>query len=252
MTKGHTMSEAGSLAPSLLIIEDNPLHLRLVQAMLAEAWPEGLPTVNVNRLQVAIRHLRSSGSDIDCVLLDLVLPDSDGIDSVRQILAAAPNVPIVVFSAHDDQDAAVQAVAEGAEDYLVKGSIGPATLSRAVRFAVARHRGVRPPELYGTRDGYCVVDRTGVVVYADRGLAGLFNVNVEEIVGASFDQLVGPQNAAAFQQETAFSSTIEGGPAALAGKLVEGTPVTGIDGTGWAYVIRSAGSGTQQAPAPKL
>ncbi|HDH27426.1 MAG TPA: response regulator, partial [Actinobacteria bacterium] len=199
--KAISMSDAGSLAPSLLIIEDNPLHLRLVQAMLAEAWPEGLPTVNVNRLQVAIRHLRSSEAEVDCVLLDLVLPDSDGIDSVRQILTAAPNVPIVVLSAHDDQDAAVQAVAEGAEDYLVKGSIGPATLSRTIRFAVARHRGVRPAELYGSRDGHCVVDRNGVIVYTDRGLAGLFDTNVEEIVGSSFAELVGPRNAAALVQD---------------------------------------------------
>ncbi|GBE23905.1 regulatory protein LuxO [bacterium BMS3Bbin02] len=237
------MSDAGSLAPSLLIIEDNPLHLRLVQAMLAEAWPEGLPTVNVNRLQVAIRHLRSSEAEVDCVLLDLVLPDSDGIDSVRQILTAAPNVPIVVLSAHDDQDAAVQAVAEGAEDYLVKGSIGPATLSRTIRFAVARHRGVRPAELYGSRDGHCVVDRNGVIVYTDRGLAGLFDTNVEEIVGSSFAELVGPQNAAALAQDTAFSSVIEGGPEALAGKHVEGTPVAGVEGAGWVYVISSAAPG---------
>jgi DNA-binding response OmpR family regulator len=236
------MSDAGSLAPSLLIIEDNPLHLRLVQAMLAEAWPEGLPTVNVNRLQVAIRHLRSAEAEVDCVLLDLVLPDSDGIDSVRQILAVAPDVPIVVLSAHDAPDAAVQAVAEGAEDYLVKGSIGPATLSRAIRFAVARHRGVATAGFYGSPAGHCVVDARGVVVYIDRDLAGLFDRNIEDIVGTSFADLVGPQSAAALRQDTAFSSVIDGGESALTGKHVEGTPVQGVDGTGWLYVVGSPGS----------
>ena len=78
------------------------------------------------------------GARLDCILLDLTLPDAAGLEALAQLHYVAPDVPIVVFSGVDGEDLAVRAVAEGAQDYLVKGqATGPLVL-RAVRYAIER------------------------------------------------------------------------------------------------------------------
>ena len=72
------------------------------------------------------------------VLLDLNLPDSHGAETYRKVLEAAPGVPIVVLSGLDDEDMAVNAVHQGVQDYLVKGSFDSKQLARAMRYAIER------------------------------------------------------------------------------------------------------------------
>lgn len=231
------MSSSASSAPSLLLVEDNPLHLRLVHAMLSEAWPGGVPTVSVNELRAAVHHLRST--DVDCVLLDLVLPDSDGIESVRSIIKVAPNVPIVVLSAYEDDDIAIQAVSEGAEDYLVKGSIGPETLHRTIRFAIARHRGRRPTDLHPAPQGQLVVAPDGTVAYVDREFAGTVGLNLKNMVGSSITEMIGAHYAELLQHDEPFSIVLDGTSSALSGKCITATPMSGVQGSGWILAVTS-------------
>ena len=72
------------------------------------------------------------------VLLDLNLPDSHGAETYRKVLEAAPGVPIVVLSGMDDEEMAVNAVHQGVQDYLVKGSFDSRQLARAMRYAIER------------------------------------------------------------------------------------------------------------------
>jgi len=74
------------------------------------------------------------------VLLDLSLPDSDGLDTFRSVVAQAPRVPIVVLTAQDDESLALKALQEGAQDYLIKGHGETHTLVRAIRYAIERNR----------------------------------------------------------------------------------------------------------------
>jgi signal transduction histidine kinase len=74
------------------------------------------------------------------VLLDLTLPDSHGMDTFTTAHAADPSVPIVVLSGMDDEDLAVRAVQEGAQDYLVKGNVDGGTILRSMRYAIERQR----------------------------------------------------------------------------------------------------------------
>ncbi|MCH7669483.1 MAG: response regulator [Acidobacteria bacterium] len=196
-------SSSASSAPSLLLVEDNPLHLRLVHAMLSEAWPGGVSTVSVNQLRAAVHHLRST--EVDCVLLDLVLPDSDGIESVRSIIKVAPNVPIVVLSAYEDDDTAIQAVSEGAEDYLVKGSIGPDTLHRTIRFAIARHRGRRPTDLHPTPQGHLVVAPGGHRRLRRQGARRDRRFEPRKHGRSSITEIIGAQYAELLQHDEPFS-----------------------------------------------
>jgi diguanylate cyclase (GGDEF)-like protein len=76
--------------------------------------------------------------NFDCVLLDLMLPDSSGLETVRGVRTRAPQAPIVVLSGDDDESIALRAVHEGAQDYLVKGRADGYQMARAVRYAIER------------------------------------------------------------------------------------------------------------------
>jgi DNA-binding NarL/FixJ family response regulator len=124
--------------PDLLLVEDNPLHLRLVKSMLADIWPpnEVAEVRHARSLEEAITEIRREPPA--CVLLDLILPDSDGMDSLDGVRAADPFVPIVILSSHEDSDMARRAITGGAQDYLVKGAVSPEDLERSVAFAMGR------------------------------------------------------------------------------------------------------------------
>ena len=83
-------------------------------------------------------HLGKGG--VDVVLLDMGLPDAHGLDTVRQVHAVAPSVPLIVLTGLDDEALAAEAMKEGAQDYLIKGQIENRALPRALRHAIERHR----------------------------------------------------------------------------------------------------------------
>jgi signal transduction histidine kinase len=125
-----------------LLIEDNPGDARLIREMLRESASGGALRVDlthVDRLSAGLEKLHDEAVT-NVVLLDLSLPDSTGFDTFRSVRTAAPGVAIVVLSGLDDQDLAVRAVQEGAQDYLVKGQVDGGTLLRAMRYAVERQR----------------------------------------------------------------------------------------------------------------
>ena len=81
-----------------------------------------------------------SQGDFDLVLLDLSLPECDGLDGFRQLYACCPHIPTIVLSNFDDAERAIEAVREGAQDYLVKGQIDSRLLVRSIRYAIERQR----------------------------------------------------------------------------------------------------------------
>lgn len=192
--------------PRLLLVEDNPLHVRLVKSMLADVWPGAENLRAAKRLDRAIELV---GTDPpECVLLDLILPDADGLESVKAILAVAPQVPIVVLSSHEDDELALQAVKEGAQDYLVKGTIGPDGLARSIHFAIQRHRIDRPDEVVEElpknemvdQGPLAVLDASGAILFAEPALAQLLGRSVGELVGLPLGQISHPNDAAAWER----------------------------------------------------
>lgn len=120
---------------TILLIEDNPGDADLIRLRLVEAHSD--VTVScVDRLSkgLASIHLESP----TMVLLDLNLPDSHGAETYRAVLREAPGVPVVVLSGLDDEELAVNAVHQGVQDYLVKGSFDSKQLARAMRYAIER------------------------------------------------------------------------------------------------------------------
>lgn len=122
---------------TLLLVEDNPGDADLVADLLADAIPP-LDVIHVQRIHDALDRLRER--PFDAILLDLSLPDATGLNGLRRIRAAAPNIPVVMLTGSADHALGASAVRDGAQDYLVKGEADGEALARAIRYAVERHR----------------------------------------------------------------------------------------------------------------
>jgi len=124
----------------ILLVEDNAEEAQILQKAFAEAKDLPVTFQRVERLSTALETLDSSS--VDVVLLDLWLPDSEGLDTLVKMHRHTPNVPIVVLTASDDETLASRAAQRGAEDYLVKGyvQVYPSLLWRAMRYAIERKR----------------------------------------------------------------------------------------------------------------
>jgi diguanylate cyclase (GGDEF)-like protein len=121
---------------TVLLIEDDPEDADLFLAMLSERNADWCKVEWVDRLQAGLERL--AADRIDLVLLDLSLPDGQGLETFAKVHTQAAEVPIVVLSGLDDEKLAVQMVQEGAQDYLVKGQADGHLLVRALRYAVER------------------------------------------------------------------------------------------------------------------
>ena len=119
----------------VLLIEDNPGDADLVRLRLVEG-NSGLDVACVDRLSAGLTQMSEKPPAV--VLLDLNLPDSRGAETFRSLLKNAPGMPVVVLSGHDDEELAANAVHQGVQDYLVKGTFDSKQLARAMRYAIER------------------------------------------------------------------------------------------------------------------
>jgi PAS domain S-box-containing protein len=122
----------------ILLLEDNPDDVRLIRTYLGQEQENGLCVEidDVGRLVEGLKRLEQSA--VDVALVDLNLPDSCGLDTVREVMAHHPNLPVVVLTGAEVMDTALQAVREGATDFLFKTRLDGPLLVRAIRFAVER------------------------------------------------------------------------------------------------------------------
>jgi signal transduction histidine kinase/DNA-binding response OmpR family regulator len=121
----------------ILLVEDNPGDARLIKEVLSETrldWH----LVHVDRLERAFEALKHE--ELDVVLLDLTLPDAQGVDTVRRLQEVASSLPVVVLTGLDDDVLAIRAMQEGAQDYLVKGHVTHQLLARSLRYAIERSK----------------------------------------------------------------------------------------------------------------
>lgn len=207
--------------PRLLLVEDNPVHARLIFGMLSDAWRDaGEQVAHVRTFADAMDLLVATPPE--CVLLDLVLPDAEGLEAVYEVRRAAPDVPIVVMSAHDDEALAVRAVDEGAQDYLVKGKVDAHGLRRSVIYAIERARREERPEpaVIGPDDeamgvGMAFYDLDGSIRHADRVACRLFDRKPHELG----DDLMHPDDAEQLANAMSAVHAFGQGPAELPVRL---------------------------------
>lgn len=191
---------------TILLIEDNLGDVRLIQEALREGQlARGLPPAfDVNhaaRLEDAIVYLKQT--TFDCILLDLSLPDSQNLYTLRRIQQAAPYTPIVILSGNDNELMAIEAVRAGAQDYLTKGSDNLGSmLRRSLRYAIERFRllaqleqkslalaaseAQREAILERNADGIIIVTQDGIVQFINQAAAAMLQTSRQKLVGQPF------------------------------------------------------------------
>jgi PAS domain S-box-containing protein len=122
----------------VLLVEDNPGDVRLLQEFLWDVTTAQFELMPVERLDRTLKLLNQESFDV--ILLDLSLPDSQGLETFITLHGQAPAIPIIVLTGLDDENLALRAMQEGAQDYLVKGQVSGDLLVRCMRYAIERQR----------------------------------------------------------------------------------------------------------------
>jgi PAS domain S-box-containing protein len=196
-------SETQNSKLNVLLIEDNPGDARLIREMLAEIRGAQFDLECADRLSIGLERLAAGG--IDVALLDLSLPDAQGMDTFVKAYRQAPGVPIVVLTGLDDETLAVQAVQRGAQDYLVKGQVNTDLLVRAMRYAIERKRaevklGEMLAQIEKSRDdmlsilnqlrlGTAITDKDGCITFLSQACQRFLGKNGEEFLGRHWEEL---------------------------------------------------------------
>jgi len=180
----------------VLLVEDNTTDALVACDELAHAVDVAFTVESATRLQAALALLARSAFDV--VLLDLSLPDCDGLDTFLQLRAAAPEVPVVVLSHRTDEALALQAVHAGAQDYLVKGC-AEGLLVRAIRYAIERASAalaLRSSELRlagvveSAMDAIISVDASQRIVLFNAAAERMFGYAAAAVMGQGLERLL--------------------------------------------------------------
>ncbi len=186
----------------LLLVEDNAGDARLLREMLHDAGAHITKMTHSETMAEAERHLAETLFDV--VLLDLGLPDTQGLEAVRRARAIAPRVPLVVLTGLDDESLATQALQAGAQDYLIKGQIETRGLLRALRYAIER-KGMEEAlfvvkeraqvTLNCIGDAVVCTDISGNITFLNRVAEKMTGWSWEEAVGRPMDGVFRIQDA---------------------------------------------------------
>ncbi len=169
---------------NLLLIEDDKNDALVIKYFLWEGgaqWPMRILTAET--LEQGCAFLQDK--PCEAVILDLGLPDSRGIESLLKIRAQNPEVPIIVLTGLRDEATALEALALGAQDYLIKGMINGYFLRRAISHAVARARQSAQFENILAQDpeGKVIVNQAGLICYANPAAAAFLGQAGEKLLG---------------------------------------------------------------------
>lgn len=177
-------------AIAILLVEDNAGDARLLQEFLGEVTSARFELTQADRLDDAIACLAQNRFDI--VLLDLSLPDSQGLNTFLALHRQAPSLPIIVLTGLDDETLAMKAMYEGAQDYLPKGQVDGHLLGRSIRYAIERQRAeeaLRDSEaryrsvVLAMQEGIILQQADGTILTCNTSAERILALPVTEILG---------------------------------------------------------------------
>lgn len=154
---------------NVLLVEDSPTDALLLREALTDERSMRFRTAHAETLSDALRRLQQQSFDL--ILLDLGLPDSQGLETFARMHEQVPQIPIIVLTGLDDDTLAIQAVKEGAQDFLTKGRVDRYWLMRNIRHALERHQMYLEVRALSLTDGLTgLYNRRGFVTLAEQQL----------------------------------------------------------------------------------
>jgi len=195
------------LVLKILIVEDNPGDYRLVEEMLRDSPEFEVRIGQAETLAEALGTLRELGPDV--VLLDLQLPDSLGLETLRRMTAAAPLLPVIVMTGATDKELGIAAMKENAQDYLQKDGLNADLLARSIRYAVERKRMIRDLESSQRLLRTALEQYPDVFVIYDPDLRIRFiNSRGLFISGRSEEEVLGRRDEEIFRQAPVYTAAL--------------------------------------------
>ena len=183
----------------VLLIEDNPTDALIVQDELMHAADGQFAVIHVQRLSDALKQLQLQHFDV--ALLDLSLPDSDGLETFSRLYDAAENMPIVLLTNRVDESLALRALKAGAQDYLMKEKVMSGVLPRVIRYAIERKhskQALRESEVQlrdlfdGTSDLIQSIAPDGRILFVNRAWREMLGYSEEEIIALNIFDVIHP------------------------------------------------------------
>ena len=138
MNKNSTSHNPNSEITRVLLIEDNPADSRFITEMLSKSKRGSFALEYVETLSAGRKRLAEG--EVDVIILDLMLPDCEGMDTFQDVKSLVTNIPIIILTGLDDEGLAVNVVHSGAQDYLVKGQVDTNLLTRSIHYAIERKK----------------------------------------------------------------------------------------------------------------
>jgi len=185
----------------ILVVEDNPGDARLIREFLRESEDSALEMIFADKLSAALECLEEN--EFDVILLDLGLPDSQGLDTLISIYNQVSEIPIIILSGNTDVNIAIKSLQRGAQDYLVKGDFDKKLLDRALRYALERHkinielkkkihevsyqRALIENIIEKNADGLIVLNQNGIVRFVNPAATVILNRSVEGMLNQLID-----------------------------------------------------------------
>jgi len=186
----------------ILVIEDDNAIAKLITMIIEKSGPYSVERAN----SIAMAQARLEQGGIDAALLDLELPDSSGIETVRRICSNHPELPVVILTSHSESDIAQQALREGAEDFVSKGTSIAIMLDRALRYSLERKRVSRELErqkslfeavFRDVPDAMVMSNAHHEIVLCNPGFKNMFGYEPSEVVGGKSEQLLADAESSA-------------------------------------------------------
>ncbi|MCK4914205.1 MAG: sigma-54-dependent Fis family transcriptional regulator [Planctomycetes bacterium] len=193
----------------LLLIEDNPGDARLMKEMLTDGMDSPFTVEFASCLAEGLEQLDKANFDV--IILDLMLPDSYGLETFVKVNEKAPRSPIVVTSGLNDEALAVNAVQRGAQDYLVKGHADSGAMRRSLRYAIERKQiqenlRIKDRVVESSINSIAIADLQGKLTYANHAFLDLWGYeSIDEVKGKSIEEFSHRFTEALWITETALS-----------------------------------------------
>ena len=190
----------------VLLIEDNPADTLLVRKFLRKITTDKFELVEAEFLREGLTYLRDDNFDV--ILLDLSLPDSWGLDSLAEIQQITTEIPLIVLTGMQDEANALAALREGAQDYLVKGSISADLLAKSINYSIERQQTAEKLRQSEIRYRGVVEDQTelicrflpdGTLTFVNQSYCRYFALSEEYLVGENLKLAIVPEDIPIFE-----------------------------------------------------